>query len=71
MELKYEEEGFFTPGRIIIVTFFSVIALLLSKINFKNLVYLFVANQALIKSGQHNPKRKIKKKDMVNWSYGD
>lgn len=29
MELKYEDEDFFTPGRIILFTFFSVIALLL------------------------------------------
>lgn len=72
MELKYEEDGFFTPGRIILFTFFSVIALLLSIINIKIiLVYLFIANQTLIKTGQHNPKRKLKKKDYANWSYGD
>jgi len=29
MELKYEEEGFFTAGRVILFTFFSIIALLL------------------------------------------
>ena len=33
MELKFEQEGFITPGRLILITFFSVIVFL-SGINF-------------------------------------
>ena len=32
---------------------------------------MFFANKALINSGLHNPKKKLRRKDMTNWSYGD
>jgi len=34
MELKYEEEGFLSPSRVILFTFFAMIALLLGNILF-------------------------------------
>ncbi len=78
MELKYEEEGFLSPSRIILFSFLTIVALLLGKlilwfiyIYFFILAYLYFANLQLIKSGQHNPKRRLKKRDMTNWSYGD
>lgn len=74
MDLKYEEEGFLTPSRIIIFSFLGIVAFLLGnyiKILFTNIAYLFIANRALIQSGLHNPRKKLRKKDLTNWSYGD
>ena len=79
MELKYEEEGFLSPSRIILFSFLTIVALLLGKLLYLwfiyiylfFLAYLYFANLQLIKSGQHNPKIRLKKRDMTNWSYGD